>query len=383
MPSQLPETLDPLTTTDGKAVTDAETWFEQRVPELRAAFQREVYGRMPEAVPVRWRELTTADDLCDGAVIYRGIELELELAPDRIQRVQLALFTPAGAERPPVFVVHNGTGNPSVIDHPAVLASQAPIMNPHQVGPLHNDRGSKARSWPIAEICRRGYALATYCCGDIDPDDPTRPYGGVREVIGGEGDQRTGTIACWAWGLSRVLDALEQMPFVDASRAAVSGMSRRGKAALVAGAFDPRFKLVIPHQSGTGGLALSRGATESVSRICSVFPHWFCPRYAAHGDNLESMPLDQHLLVALCAPRAVLGLAGDQDEWASPQLADESLRQAAPVWKLLGADDRVGIHRDALPDDDLPLLNQLWRDVEHRVDAEFWAGYLAAADRHL
>lgn len=384
MPSQLPETIDPLRLADGTRIASADDWHRRRAPELRELFQREVYGRLPAAVPVHCETLVEADDLHDGSTRYRGIELELDLGEHGSQRIQLALFTPKGRDDAPVFVVPNATGNHSTDPHPAILGGERAILNPHQVGPIVYDRGEKAASWPIRSVCERGYALATWNVSDAEQDDPRRARGGLRDKLGTFDDQHWGAVACWAWTNMRVLDALEQTRFVDASRAAVAGMSRRGKAALVTGAFDPRFKLVIPHQSGTGGMALSRrDPEESVERITQVFPHWFGPRFAGHGADPARLPFDQHLLIALCAPRAVLGIAGDRDTWASPALADEALRQAAPVWRLLGADDAVGIHRDALPAGPLPRLLQLWRDVEHQVDAEFWRGYLDATDRHL
>jgi len=375
--------IDPLTMRDGSPVADAQGW-SRRAAELRELFQDEVYGRLPDAVPWTWQPRAEADDLCRGAVHYHGYELTLEVGAGRPVPISVALFVPAGSARPPpLFLVHNATGNRSLIDHPAILDGPGIKQNVHSDGEQYFAPGECARAWPIADICTRGYALATYSVHDTCSDHPDNPSV-VRDQLGTHDGHHWGALACWAWTLMRVRDALADCPLVDAERCAVSGMSRRGKAALLAGAFDERFKLVIPHQSGTGGTALScHDPAESIESITRVFPHWFAPRFASYGDDPQRLPVDQHLLISLCAPRSVLSIAGDQDQFASPALADRALQLAAPTWRILGIDNEDGLYRDRLPAPPLPPLMQLWRDVEHQVDAEFWRGYLDAADAIL
>jgi hypothetical protein len=196
------------------------------------------------------------------------------------------------------------------------------------------------------------------------------------------------TIMLWAWGFHRVVDFLERSAkdVVDPKRIAVVGHSRNGKTALVAGAFDERIAVVIPLQAGCGGTAPSRTAdsrAESVKRINTSFPHWFCGNFKLFNDDTSKLPFDQHCLIALCAPRPVLLPNAEEDLWANPSGQFELLQAASPVYKLLGVD---GLAAGARPEmnklTDSPL-GYFIRPGKHAMTRPDWEVFLTYCDKHL
>ncbi len=149
---------------------------------------------------------------------------------------------------------------------------------------------------------------------------------------------------------------------------------------------DERIDLVIPHQSGTGGMALSRmNPSESVARINENFPHWFNDNFTKFNDAVDRLPIDQHLLIALVAPRPLMDNAGLKDTWASPHLALEAMKAAAPVYELLGEKGIVGngFVRDEIGDIQMGRLLQYQRDTEHTLNIDYWNAMIDFANRQL
>ncbi|HWH72273.1 MAG TPA: hypothetical protein VNT26_23125, partial [Candidatus Sulfotelmatobacter sp.] len=260
-------------------------------------------------------------------------------------------------------------------------------------------RGSWMQFWPIEDLLNRGYALATFYNGDIDPDTPEQR--GLQKFFRqADPADDCGSIGAWAWGLQRAVDYLVTAPGIDPRRIVVTGHSRTGKAALVAAAFDERIALAIPHQAGCGGSAPSRARIaigkafntldtpktkppETVTDINDKFPHWFNARYKEFDTQPERLPFDQHCLVALCAPRPVLFTNGRADTWINPAGQFEILRAAAPVYRLLGAGDFTA---EELPPDGRVIggvLGYYLRPGAHSLLREDWKVFLDFADQHL
>jgi hypothetical protein len=194
--------------------------------------------------------------------------------------------------------------------------------------------------WPVEKIVRRGYATAAFHTSDVDPDKPNRYSEGVRALLddpGTDPETRWRCLSSWAWGASRVLDFALAQPGIDSRHTAVVGNSRAGKTALWAGAEDDRFSLIYSNESGCGGAALSRRVYgETVAQITKDFPHWFCNRFTSYGGREQALPIDQHQLISLLAPRAVYVASADEDLWADPKGEYTSLVKAGPVFDLFG-----------------------------------------------
>jgi len=226
--------------------------------------------------------------------------------------------------------------------------------------------------------------------GDLDPDAPDAIAHGIRPHYFAAGqteprDDEWGALASWGWGLSRALDYLEHDADVDARRVALMGHSRTGKAALWAAARDERFAMVISNESGTGGAKLSRRHFgETVAEINRGFPFWFAHNFRKYDGREGELPVDQHELLALIAPRPVYVAVAADDLWGDPRGSFLAAKAAEPVFALLGAPSALP---DAMPPANHPTLDGTigfhLRPGTHDVTDYDWQQFLALADRHL
>ncbi len=380
----------PLVMFDGAAVTSPQQWFAERRPELKALFEHYMYGPIPrQHRPVQANLVGEYGDFLAGNAILKLVQLDT--GPGTAPKIDLMLVLPKKVVAPvPVFLVMNFCGNQALTVDPRVPLTRSWVADTCS-GCISNtatqtSRGAQAADWPLEEIVRRGYALASFYSGDIDPDRSDRStgiYAWLAERNSGKNEPASrGTLAAWAWGFERCVDYLVTETNVDQRHIAALGHSRNGKTALLAAAFDERIAMAFPHQAGCGGTAPSRGKTgESVKAINDRFPHWFNALFKQFNEAPERLPFDQNCLLALCAPRPVLVSAAQGDQWSNPTGQFEVAQGADPVYRFLGVE---GLGTTQMPEPGRLVGNRLGyyiRDGKHSMTAQDWEVFMDFADR--
>lgn len=380
---------DPLTLNNGDKVRNAKEW-EKRRAEILKIFENEVYGVSPDwkgkIIPA---ELSSKPDALNGTAIRKEIKLTLRNGSKELDMVML-LYLPKSSGPVPLFLGYNFGGNHTVTDEPGISVTTSWMRDNAANGVTGNraseaGRGRDGSSWQVKEIISRGYGLATIYYGDVDPDFDDGFKNGVHGLYDHQPDNSSwGSIAAWAWGLSRAMDYLQTVAAIDQKRVMVMGHSRLGKAALWAGATDQRFAAVISNNSGCGGAALSKRAFgETVGRINTSFPHWFCDNFNKYNEKEETLPVDQHQLLALIAPRPLYVASAEDDQWADPKGEFLSCVAASPVYTLLGTKGFPAVEMPAVNSPVAGTIGYHIRTGGHNVTLYDWNQYLGFADMHL
>lgn len=389
---------DPLTFKDGRKVTTADQWRARRA-EIAEDFDREVYGRVPANTPtVQW-EVTATEKHTVGdieAVTKRLVgRVDNSSYPQITVDIQLTLTTPAAATRPVPVIMEFGFVFPAG-KGPAKAAGKAPAKAPPKpAGPTWQQQ-VLAKGWGYAILVPTSVQADTG--GGPSGFDRTGPYQGLTTGIIGlcnKGQPRNpddwGALRAWAWGASRALDYFETDPAVDAKRVGVEGLSRYGKAALVAMAADERFAVGFVGSSGAGGAKLlRRNFGELVENLAGTGSyHWFAGNFLKYAGPLTAndLPVDSHQLVALCAPRPVFISVGaeklDGNGWIDCKGNFLAGVHAGPVYELLG---KKGLGTAAFPPPGTPLVAGEVAFRQHEgghTTGPNWPTFLKWADRYL
>jgi hypothetical protein len=370
-----PELPDPLVLKNGQKVTTPEMWVKKRRPEIVEDFDREVYGRVPRETPRMTWEVTEKKDEKVGGVTVVTKKLvghvDNSSYPAITVDIQLTLTTPADAKEPVPVIMEFGFGGRGFAPPPG-----------SRTGP----------SWQ-EQVVAKGWGYAIIVPNSIQADNG----GGLTKGIIGlcnKGQPRKvddwGALRAWAWGASRALDYFETDKTVDARRVGIEGLSRYGKAAIVAMAYDERFAIGFIGSSGAGGAKLHRRHFgEQVENVAGVGEyHWMAGNYLKYAGPLtpKDLPVDSHELIALCAPRPVFISVGSQQVeggWIDARGMFMAGVAAGPVYELLG---KKGLGTTEMPKQETALIDGEIAFRQHsggHTTGPNWPTFLKFADRHL
>ena len=366
VPQNVPPLFEPGVTPRSEA-----GWRNTRRPELKKMLETEVYGHRPVERPPHLAFSAAEPDavMMDGKAVRKRIRIEYGGKFGTNSFVCTA-FIPRARKPVPSFVF---------------ICNRPPEEN------IDPTRRVKSGFWPAEEIVARGYATVAFHTSDVTPD---KQHGNTRGVFAAFEDVERqyrpknawGALSAWAWAASRVLDWIETEPTLDASHVAVIGHSRGGKTALVAAAWDERFAMAVSSCSGAGGAKLNHvDLPDSEHIVQSIASHqfWYCRRYTRWVNLDAQTPFDQHMLVALIAPRLVCIGSATDDAHAGPYGEYCTARYASPAWTLFG---RQGFVSRGFPEPGQPQqegdISYHIRAGKHDLTPADWAFYMDFADRH-
>ena len=336
---------DPLTLKNGRKVTTADTWWKQRRPEIVEDFEREVFGRVPASVPVvKWELKQTAHAQVAGLpVIAKQLvgHVDNSTYPAITVDIQMTVVTPANANsKVPVLMMFGNAALP-----PTPPPAEPPTGPPTSAQQLIAAGWGYAAISPVSIQADNGAGLTRGIIGLVNKGQARKP-------------DDWGSLRAWAWGASRGLDYLETDPAVDTKHIGIEGVSRYGKAALVAAAFEPRFTMVLVGSSGEGGAKLHRrNFGEAVENLTGAGEyHWMAGNFLKYGTaestfgakTANDIPVDAHQLITLVAPRWVFISYGIPEKgdahWLDHQGSYMAAVAAGPVFRLLGVKDLGDTH---------------------------------------
>jgi hypothetical protein len=332
LPYNLPELMQ---TQGGEQVSTIEEWEKVRRPEILKLFEDNVYGQVPkEFDKIKFKIINKDKKAIDGKATFKLITITVYRNQKSVI-FNLLMFIPNNIKKPvPTFLVINHRG----------------------IKTMDITRKKKDGFWPAEQVIEAGYGIAGIDVKYGTPETPIRFAQTVQEIY----PEQTGTsngiavLGAWGWGASRAIDYFEKDNSVDAKKIILVGHSRGGKASLWCGAQDERVAITISNDSGNSGAAISRRKFgETISRITTSVPGWFCPNYLQYSDNEDKLPIDQHMLIALMAPRVVYVSSAEKDLWADPKGQYLALFESQPVFDLYESETNLPIE---MPEVDLQII---------------------------
>ena len=384
---------DPLISFAGKKIRNKREWEKIRRPELLEFFTENMYGRVPGKLGVSsYKVIEQSDFALSGKARRKQVEIVIEKNGHSL-KFNILIYLPQNVKRVPLFIGYNFHGNSTITNDTNVFISNAWVKNNETLGITNNQlteksRGVSMNNWPVEKIIDAGYGLATIYYGEIDPDkndftDGIHPFFytvGQKHPAANE----WGSIAAWAWGMRRAMDYFVNDNDINKSKIIIFSHSRLGKTALWVGATDKRFAAVISNNSGSGGASLSkRKFGQEIGTFSYKQPHWFCKKFNNYNNNEIALPVDQHELIALIAPRPVYIASAEDDLWADPLGEFLSAHYASSVYALY---DKKGISSKELPKVNQPIHNTVAyhiRSGKHDVTDYDWEQYLKWANTIL
>ena len=337
---------DALKLADGKEVRDAKTWYKKRRPEIVRLFEMQQYGIAPgRPADESFEVVDKGTPALNGIAIRKEINIHLSKDP-AWPVIHLLEYIPANAKKPvPMFFSINFGAIQNAVEDSGITPEK--VWSPKTNTLIAPPTGRGFGRLNVQPILDAGIGVATFYYGDIDPDYPEGFSNGIRAHYLKPGETKRaaddwGSIAAWAWGMSRVEDYFETDKSVDAKRVAIHGVSRLGKTVMWAGAHDQRFAAVIASCSGEGGAALShRDYGETIAHLTAPtrYPYQFAENFAKYAGFPDTAPMDANMLVALIAPRPLLLQTGSTDDWSDPKGEFLAAVAAGPAYKLLGKQD--------------------------------------------
>lgn len=373
----------------GAKASSAAEWLALVRPQVRDVFENEIYGpRPPRPAGMTFEEIERGEAF--GGLGER-VQVRATVSDAKGSRsFDILMYVPKGApgEKFPVFLSLNFMGNHATCDDPKILLKDIfDRADGTAKKAVEADRGKQSRRWPFEKILKRGYAVATVYYGDIYPDYPL-PDAAEKSVYAiFDKDRlpaRGGAISAWSWGLSRAMDYLESAPEIDSEKIILCGHSRLGKTSLLTGALDGRAAITISNNSGCMGSALSRRRFgETVDFLCLQFPHWLAEGAQKYRNRENEMPIDQHQLMALVAPRPLYITSATEDWWADPRGEFLALMEASKVYSLFGA-EKLPTLENFKPE--APFFGNVgyhMRVGKHDVLWYDWDNYIKFADSRL
>jgi hypothetical protein len=384
---------DPLLMANGERVVSADQWFHTRRPEILKFYRDNIYGHIPSNAPsVTWEVIETDATARGGSAIMRRVRAHMGDKPDG-PKFTITMHLPAKVSKPVPVLLSITFG------FPAGARGQASAKKGQPAVATGKNESAKAESAkgrgpggfdPLGEVLDRGWAYVSLNYSEIQPDRADRWTEGVIGLTLKPGQARPardewGTISAWAWGISRAIDYLESDKAVDTKRIAITGASRLGKTVLWAAAQDERVAAVFSVVSGEMGASLiRRDWGETLDDMAQNFPWQFTGNFQKWVGRWDDLPVDQHMLIALCAPRPVYVNGGLTDQWSDPKGEFLALVAAGPVYRLLGAKD-LGISE--LPPLDAPVtggdLAFHYHSGGHMAVPADWKTFLDFAERHF